>query len=240
MLPRGARRLPGQPVRAGLRQSAGGYMSATSTVDIYRLYALPLAMGSASSFFVRHVPAGMTIYGTGQSGGGGVVTAQIVSDTLVRLPAGISAAELNDTIVPGPQGRALLRADVQVIWFPARSAAERLVADRFRAVRIDAWLYGTGVRHVRRIITAKPVIARLARLLNALPASPGGVAHCPISFAIYQLTFEAAGGRPDAVFNAGNCGTIPVWVGGVKQPVLTGGTVATVVGRLLHTRRLAA
>jgi len=238
VLPRGTRRLPSQPVPIGLSQSVAGGLAATTTIDRYRLYSLPLSVARASTFFATHVPAGMTTEGTGQSGEGGGVTALLVTDTPVRLPAGISAVDLTDTIVPGPPGRALLRADVQVIWFPARSAAEHLVAADFRAVRIDAWIYGTAVRHIRSTFTATPVIARLARLLNVLPASPGGLVNCPMIWATYQLTFKAAAGHPDAVFNADNCLTVPVSVGGAKEPDLYDGssTVAAAAGHLLHVR----
>jgi hypothetical protein len=41
VLPPGSRRLPGRPP-ASVRQSAGGIMAATSTIDVYRLYSLPL------------------------------------------------------------------------------------------------------------------------------------------------------------------------------------------------------
>jgi len=236
VLPPGTRRLPARPLPHGLRQP-GSIMSATTTIDRYRLFELAISMTRAKDFLAAHPPAGMTVTATGWTGDHNRVTERMVSDTLAKLLPGISAADLTASIVPGSHGRSLLRADVQVIWFPRRSAAERLQAASFRAVRITAWLSGRKVREVKRTFTAKAEIRRLVRLLDGLPASPGGAMHCPAILASYRLTFVPVAARPGAVVSTVGCASDAVTVGGKPQPALADpGQLAGLAGRLLQVR----
>jgi hypothetical protein len=193
LLPPGARRLPQRPVPPGLRHPSLGE-GETSLVDIYRLFALPASMQRAAAFLGKHAPAGMKSGGTGSASGPGGVTEMDVYYFLNRPPSGISSAELGDMIVPAPHGGALLRVDVQVIWYPPRSAAEYLAAKDYRAVQIDAWVYGSSVRHLRRTFASRGVLGKLTRLLNGLPGSPAGVFPCPMARHLYPDI--RGGGRP--------------------------------------------
>jgi hypothetical protein len=232
-LPPGARRLPQRPVPPGLRQMPDGY-GVKTIVDIYRLYALPDSMRRVAAYADAHTPAGMKSGGTSSTGVGGVTTEMGAGFFLNKPPQGISSAGLFDTIVPAPHGGALLRVDAEVTWYPPRSAAEYLVAKSYLAVRIDAWLT-TKNRQIRRTFTSRAIIGKLTRLLNGLPASPGGIVPCPLAFAVYTLTFEPAAGQPKVVVNTSYCLADSISVGGVSQPGLVdNGKLGTLVAKLMH------
>jgi hypothetical protein len=233
ILPPSARRLPQHPVPPGLRQVAL-QDGVKSSVDIYRLFAVPASMRQTAAYIGKHAPAGMKPGGSGSTGGRDGITEMDVSYFLNRSPKGISSAGLSDTIVPAPHGGALLRVDVQVIWYPPRSAAEYLAVKDYRAVQIDAWLSLSG-RHVRRTFTSHAILGKLTRLLNGLPASPGGIFPCPLATVSYQLTFEPAPGHPKAVVNTSGCAFDTISVGGATAPSLADfGQLATLAGKIMH------
>jgi hypothetical protein len=231
----GARRLPQRPVPSGLRQMPD-YYGVKSIVDVYRLYALPASMRRVAAFVGAHAPAGMKSGGTGSTADRGVTTEMDVSYFLNRPPRGISSAGLFDSIVPGPHGSALLRVDAEVIWYPPRPAAEHLAAKDYRSVLIDAILAGKS-RPILRTFTSRAIIGKLTRLLNGLPASPGGVVPCPAEFVTYTLTFEPAAGQPKVVVDTSDCLSDTISVGGVSQPPLVNdGRVETLAGKLMHVK----
>jgi hypothetical protein len=237
VLPPGARGLPQRPIPLGLRQVGGQAIGVKSSVDVYRLFALPVSMRQAAAFLARHAPAGTRSGGTGQSGGPGGITEMDVSYFLNRLAPGISSAGLTDTVVPARRGGSLLRIDAQVIWNPPRSAAEHIDPRDYRAVRIHAELYGHGAQHVTRTFTARGVIGRLARLLNGLPASPGGLYPCPLQLATYQLTFEPKASQPKIVVATQGCSSDTVTVGGARQPALEDfGKLTALAGQITRVR----
>jgi hypothetical protein len=235
VLPPGARRLPQQPVPPLLRQVMGP-IGVTAMVDIYHLFTLPVSMRRAEAFLIRHAPAGMHGGQAGNAGGPNGPWEMAVSYAPDRLPRGISSASLGDTIVPAPHGGSLLRQDAQVVWYPPRSAAEYIAVRDYRAVRVDAWLLNP-YRHVTRSFTSPGVIGRLARLLNSLPASSGGMYSCPIEAATYRLTFEAVSGQPDVVVGADGCAVDTISVGGARQPALADfGKLIALTGKIMRVR----
>jgi hypothetical protein len=65
------------------------------------------------------------------------------------------------------------------------------------------------------------VIARLAGLLNGLPAAPLLLVSCPVTAIAYRVGFEATpGARPSVVVTATGCLTDQVSVAGRAQPPL--------------------
>jgi hypothetical protein len=230
--------LPQRPLPRGLRRPFSSE-SATSYLDIYRLLRLPVPMRKAEYFLTTHTPPGLKQFGTGTTSGPGLVTTESVTLAARRLPAGISSLEVVEAIVPGPGGTALLRADAQVIWYPQRSAAEYLTAASFRAVRVQApKAYGRGPGAVTRTFAARAVIRRLVRLIDSLPASPGGVFNCPLITGIYVVTFQPRAGHALAVVSVPGCASDDVTVGGVPQPELADfGRLTSAVRALLHLGR---
>jgi uncharacterized protein YceK len=237
VLPGGARRLPGRPV-PGAVSSPGQNMG--TGFDRYRLFSLPLSMEAAQQFVQAHLPAGLTSSGTGEGSDGGspeydVVTADVAPRD---VPAGISTAQLVYTIAPDAGGRSLLRADAQIIIFPARSAAEYLDPADIRSVTVSH----TAPDPASRTIASRPEIARLARLVDGEHAFPLGlVFSCPAELPpSYQLTFTpVAASRPTVVIDPGNCMGDGVYAGGVRQPALVDAGLLSVTQRLLPRPRAA-
>jgi hypothetical protein len=222
VVPAGARLLPERPAPAGLSAPAEA-LSAGRSVDVYRLYRVPLPAEAAAAFLRSHLPAGLVAGGAGQPGAGQPGTVDSASATLVvsaaprRLPAGIYAMEFVDTIVRVGSGSSLLRADVQVIWYPARSGAEEGLPGPYRSVRLT--VTGSGERPV--ISTSRSVIGTIEALLGKLPAAPALIRSCPAITLIYELTLEPARtGQPAVVITTGGCEVDDVSVGGREQPAL--------------------
>jgi hypothetical protein len=233
VLPPGARGLPQRPVPRLLRQVSGP-IGVTDMVDIYHLFALPVSMRRAEAFLIKHAPAGMHSRQLGNAGGPNGPWEMAVSYAPNRPTRGISSASLIDTIVPAPHGRSLLREDAQVVWSPLRSAAEYIAVSDYRAVRIDAWLLNPS-RHITRTFTSRGVIGRLARLLNSLPASSGGMYNCPLEFGTDTLTFMPVAGHPDVVVRSSGCPADTISVGGARQPALADfGTLIALISKILH------
>jgi len=238
VLPAGARRLRERRVPGAL--SAPGENLGTG-FDRYRLFSLPVSMEAAQQFVQAHLPSDLTSGGTGSASGGGgpeydVVTADVAPHA---VPAGIYTAQPVYTIAPDADGGSLLRADAQIIIFPARSAAEYLNPADIRSVTASH----TAPDPVSRTITSRPEIARLARLVDAEHAFPLGlVFSCPAEFPpSYQLTFTpVSASRPAVVIDPGDCMGDGVFGGGVRQPGLVDAGLLSVTQRLLPRPRTAS
>jgi hypothetical protein len=231
VLPAGARGLPQRPVPVAV--SSPGQNMGTG-LDVYRLFSLPVSMDAAQRFVQAHLPPGLTSSGTGWAGDPGTPQyAVIAADVAPRaVPAGIYAAQLVYTIAPGAGGGSVLRADAQVIIFPARSAAEYLNPADIRSVTVSH----TAPDPASRTITSRPEIARLARLVDGEHAFPLGlVFSCPADLGpSYQLTFTpVSASRPTVTVDPGNCMGDSVFANGVRQPALVDAGLLSLAERLL-------
>ncbi len=187
VLPAGAAPLGQQPAPAALQHP--GFTGAGEDVDLYRYFRLPVTMAAADSFLQAHPPAGLTFDMTGTVGLGN----DVLEGTPRSSPPGIGAVMLEYTMATAPGGGSLLRADVQVMFYPARSAAEYLNPASFRSVTVSAARWDSTVRAIRRTITSRREIAMLAGLVNGLPVRPpGSLIGCPFiggNMVFYQLEF---------------------------------------------------
>ena len=235
-LPPGARRPPG-PLPPSLSQPAMEIAGGTASLDQHQLFALAQPMDPAAAYLAAHVPADQTPGGTGESSGPDGVTMREVSDMVRSLPAGIAGAQLVLTVVPATSGGSLLRADAQVIWYPPRSAAEYIDPARYHVLSITVSVYGRRPHTVRKVVTSRTFIARLAQALDWMQAEPPGVVACPADFEDYQLSFSvSAHSRPAVVVsaNGSGCGGAQVTVDGRAQPALADhGTVAALVRQVV-------
>jgi hypothetical protein len=234
VLPAGAARLRQQAVPAALRHP--GFTGAGEDVDLYRYYRLPMTMAAAESFLQAHPPAGLTFDTTGTVGLGN----DYLAGSPRSLPPGIGAVMLQYTMATVPGGGSLLSADVQVMFYPPRSAAEYLDPARFRSVTVSAARWDSTVPAIRRTITSRREIAMLAGLVNWLPVMPpgSGPIGCPFiggNMLFYQLEFTPVSGTgPVVVVKPDGCLSDLVSVGGVRQPPLQDGdTVTNAAARLL-------
>ena len=210
-------------------------------VDVRVLYRVRTRMDSVDQFLAGHVPSGMGPGEGGQTGQSGATQAEYVSYVPKTLPRGIAAAELATAIVPA-RGGSLLRADVQVTWYPPRSSAEYMRAARYQSVTITVSPPAGGLpRPVTRRFTSHSVVARLAELLNGLPAKPPFTGSC-LAISPSLLVFAPRDGNWARVQIAlAGCTGDTVRVGGRAQPALddSHNTVLTAVLRQLglHIRQ---
>src|SRR5260370_40898324 len=113
-------------------------------VDAHAVLAVRRSMDRTFAFVAHHRPAGWLLYDTGQTGeslhGKDVVTEKYVTYSPTHVPAAFNLIHILVQVAAGRHGHALIRVDVQVTWYPRRSAAEYLVAPLFLAVRLHKWL----------------------------------------------------------------------------------------------------
>lgn len=251
VLPPGARPAPVSSALGPLLHPQLAFGGAYSA-DLRRLFRLRQPMTATYRFLTTHVPAGMRLESSGQAGraapsaipGPGPAGAHphlsqamagYVSYALRSLPRGIYRAELATAIVPAGSGDgSLLRADTQVTWFPPRSAAEHLDPAGFRAVTLRVTEFNPQIRTVTRTFTSRPVIARLAAIIDGLPAAPYQPPNCPVILPEYRLTFTApAGPAHTVVASPTGCLTVQVTAGQKAQPLLwDSGKLIAAISRL--------
>lgn len=237
VLPPGTRRFRGRKLPAALRQPSEE-QSSDHIVDVHRVFTERGSMRRTIAFLNHHHPARWSSQGTGQAydrvHGREILTEEDITYAPRHTPSAFNEIQMLVEVVPGQHGHALSRVDVQVIWYPRRSTAEYLVARHFRAVRIDEWIYGSHVRHGRRTFRQRAIIDKLTRVLNGLPASPGGVWSCPLIGQTYKLTFKPVKGRPGAIVEASGCPPeYGISIGGHAQPSLTANGKIEEIARML-------
>lgn len=201
-----------QPV-ASLLGPGGPAMA--NTADTAGLWRVPLPVTQTVAFVRSHPPAGTSR--SGQGGGDGV---DDVGFAPRKVPAWIYQADLNVSIAPDGHRGSVVRTDAQVIWYPPRTAAEQVTG--MHAVTITMDTLGASRRTVSRTFTAPRVIARLARILNGLSASPSPEPFsCPAFVFTYSLAFAATrSARPSVIVRLPACTVIGVSADGRAQPPL--------------------
>ncbi len=229
-LPAGSRPLAQRPVPAGLDQPGVSGGGPGILLDVSRLYRLPMTVAEAIGFLESHRPAGTSGADFSGAGTGGGVTTTAIADVQRHVPAGIDVIYLIETLVPEPGGASALRADAEVTWFPPRSAAEFLVAVRFRSVSISL----TSVSGGARIVGGQRYIRPLVAVLDSMPATPPLDFPCASGIGSFRLTFTpAVPGQGMVVVASGNCNADTVTVGGRAQPDLADmGPLGALVTRL--------
>jgi hypothetical protein len=218
VVPQGARVLAGQ-APAVVRQPAE-VMAGHLSFGLHRIWTVSQPVSTVYDLVSKHVPAGMTSDGSGQSGTPAGVSQEFVSYSPRRLPAGVRQANLSLTVAPAG-AVTLLRADVQVIWYPPRSAAEHIPAG-MHAVTVTVSHSGSAASHpVSRTFTSADLAGRLAAMLNGAYASTGGDVNCPAELVSYKLAFAASRtATPYLVATVGSCGTVLITAAGHQQPAL--------------------
>jgi len=236
-LPPGARPVRLRVLPPSLRQpQIGGVW--THAADVHRLFLVREPVTAVRGFLRTHLPAGLFLSSEGQGAGAGAITMESLSFGLRAPPPGIDNAELDTAVVPAPGGGSLLRADAEVIWYPARSAAERVDPARYRAAMVTITLFNPRQHTIRRAITSGAVIAQLAGLVDGLHGAPYQPVSCPVIIASYRITFvPAAAPAPQVVVTPSGCMTVGVTVAGAAQPPLWGDSgLVGAARRLLHIK----
>lgn len=217
IVPRGAHVLTGRPP-AAVRQPPS-WAVASPSVGRHRIWTVRQPVSSVYDQ-VRRVPAGMRLTGGGQGGTPTGVTEQSVSYSPSRLPTGVSQASLTLTVTPAG-AVTLLRADVQVIWYPPRSAAEHIPAGLPVVTVTASYLGASAPRTVSETFTSAALAGRLAAMLNGSHAAIDAFMGCPLERVTYTLAFAASrSARPYLVATEDNCGSVAITVEGRQQPAL--------------------
>jgi hypothetical protein len=228
----GARRATSAPVEMQVPPTFG-WGPGPDMTDVAAVWRVPLPMGQAVAFFERHQPAGLRLMLADSTGRVSGVIAGTVNTVLEfgrgAVPAGIWAAQLLVSLHSDGAAASFVRADIQVAWYEARSADEYIAG--LRAMTID------GPRGTRTF-TASAVIAKMAGLLNGLPAASAAQNPCAGQGGGYDVQFAVRRGAvpwTDVQATQG-CWAVDVVVDNVGQPTLSdpGGRVVAYIVQLMR------
>jgi hypothetical protein len=204
-----------------------------SYLDVPGFSVAPEPMHQVLAFLFHHHPKGMRLTGNGTLGGRSYLVHE-VGYSPRRLPAAFTEIGMIVQILPGRHGHTWVRTDVQLVWYPRRSAAEHLAADHFTSVTVDAFGYGQSGGHERRTFRQRAIIDKLIRALNSAPASPGGTMFCPIIMETYALTFAPAHGQAGVSVQVPGCFQYVIKIGGRDQrPLADTGQVEKIAHALM-------
>ena len=238
VLPARSRRLPARPVPRGLEQRGLTIAGPGNLLDQERLYRLPMTVSDAIAYLSAHKPRGTVGSDTSGGGNSGGVIITAIAFRQRRVPPGINQINLVETLVPGPGSSSLLRADALVVWYPPRSAAEYLTANRFRSVRITLTRYDVphSTQSTQIVQGGQHLIQPLAAMLDSMHATPALDMPCPMPRLQYKLAFApAVPAQKSVIVTSGLCGEDQVSVGGRLQPELSDpGGLSALVTRLVH------
>ena len=240
VLPPGTRRLHGRKLPAAL-SGPPQRTSATPQIDVHRLLRERWSMRRTARFVSHHHPAGWSYDGSGYTSqvehGKTVITEEDFEYAPKHIGAAFNEIEMLVTVVPSRHGHALIRVDIQVVWYRHKPANAYLAARNFRAVRIDDYGYGPHSRHIKRTFRQRAIIDKLTRVLNSEPVAPGGSWSCPVfGGPTVKLTFKPVNGRQGAVVTGYTCPPgYDLSIGGHSRPTLAdNGKIEKIADKLLR------
>jgi hypothetical protein len=253
-----ARIIASFPVPPGAARSArapspllGAPPEGPATPDVVtatRWWTAPGRPQAVLAWVAAHLPAGFALGGQGSGGYGprvrvrpGVTrppqTVQHPDEwfdqfDLPVVPNVLTQRWLLVDVAAAGGGRTAIRVDAQVVWLPARPAAERM--PRQARVVTVAPVFGVGSVSARDrradpavTITDPAKVAAIAAVVDGLPVFPPGTMSCPADFGSkIRLTFRASRNGPVLAQVTGDdsgCEGVSVVVGGTSQPALGDG-----------------
>lgn len=178
---------------------------------------------SVLAWIRAHLPSGFTPNGSGTGNGSwtGMFALPAVPDVLTQRELIVLAVRDGD--------QTAIRADAQVVWLPARPAAERIPPGA-RVVTVTPVFGLYPEPRYERLdraftVTDPAKVARIAAIIDGLARFPAGASSCPAdSGGQMRLTFFARPGGPALARVAaqyGGCGSVSVRIGGRDMPALT-------------------
>jgi hypothetical protein len=221
---------PPGAVRTGLIASLtepGEWPGGLDLARVTRWWRVPGRPQAALAWIRAHLPSGFTAAGTGTGTRAG---AESWTDTfaLPAVPGVLTERELV-ALATAYRGQTAIRLDAQVVWLPARPAAERVPADA--AVVTVTPVFGSNSNsRAERLdhaftVTDPAKVARIVAVVNGLTRFPDGAYSCPADFGgQMRLTFSTrAGGPVLARLTApyGGCGSVSFRLGGRNMPALS-------------------
>ena len=238
-LPPGAVRVHFAKLPPALRD-VGGYLSGHK-VDIFQVYWDKASLSRTFALISKQHLKGWEASCCGASyqtvNGKKFYFERDAAFDLRRLPAADNLIEMGVTAFPH-HGHTWIRVDLQVIWYPRRSAAEHLIASRFRSVTASVYRDNQKPHHVSRTFRQRAIIDKLTKLLNSAPANPGSrFESCPEIDTSYTLRFQPVGRQAKVLVSPDGCLSIDIKVGEHWQPALVdSGNIEAIILHLLHLR----
>ena len=217
---------PPGAVRTGLIASltqSGQRPATPDLASVTRWWRVPGRPQAVLAWIRAHLPSGFTPDGTGFGPGSWTDTF-----ALPAVPGVLTERELVVLAVAN-HGETAIRVDAQVVWLPARPAAERIPADVTRITVTPVFGFNRNPRAKRLdhafTVTDPAKVARIVALVNSLTRFPDGTFSCPADFGgQMRLTFITRPGRPAAarlIAEYAGCGIVSVRIGGRDMPALS-------------------
>ena len=191
--------------------------------SLTRWWQVPGRPHGVLAWIGAHLPSGYSPDGTGRGNGSWIDTF-----ALPAVPAVLTQRELVVLAVPF-EGQTAIRVDAQVVWLPARPAAERVPPDAAVVTVTPVFGLNPSPRAERLdrafTVTDPAKVARIAAVVNGLTRFPDGTFSCPAEFGgQMRLTFATRPGGPVLARLAaqyGGCGSVSVRIGGRDMPALS-------------------
>ena len=192
-------RPPGS-VRTGLIASlteSGARRATPDLASVTRWWRIPGRPQNVLGWISAHLPPGFTPAGTGFGSGSwtDVFALPVVPGVLTQRELVVLAVR--------DRGETAIRVDAQVVWLPARPAAERVPPDATTVTVTPVFGFNPNPR-ARRLdraftVTDPAKVARIAAVVNGLTRFPDGAYSCPADVGgLMRLTFSARPRRPGA------------------------------------------
>lgn len=203
-LPSGSTQVSSAP--APMLTAPAAFPMSPNLVDVSAWWTAPGSVDDLIAYVQAHPPAGLDGSGGGYGGGsteltfGGTSTADYAAPQLV-------------IVATASGGRVAVRADAQVIWRPARTAAETVPTD------VSAATVARSSDASRRMVVLNDKQRRaVAGLLNNLDTVAPARHGCPAIISVTTITFQTA--AEPLVFTVNGCLDVAVTAAGVAQPAL--------------------
>ncbi len=217
---------PPGAVRTGLIASLtqpGTWPGSPDLASVTRWWRVPGRPQAVLAWIRAHLPSGFTPDGTGTGPG-----SWTDADTLPAVPGVLTQRQLV-VLATAYRGQTAIRVDAQVVWLPARPAAERVPPDATTVTVTPVFGLNPNPR-ARRLdraftVTDPAKVARIAAVVNGLTRFPDGAYSCPADFGgLMRLTFSARRNGPvlaRLTVQYGGCGSVSVRIGGRDMPALS-------------------
>lgn len=183
-----------------------------------------------------HPPSGLTISGSGMGPGSHMdlrpgepppapdtpLPGTRMWYTVFSQPA-MPGGQLLVAVASDGNGHTAIRVDAQVVWLPAKPAAERIPSAAKIVTITPVPGFAPVSAHDQTVtITDPAAVAKIAAVIDALPVFPPGERSCPLFQGRgMRLTFRAAPAGPALAVVTGDttgCGTVAVIIDG--RPML--------------------
>ncbi len=239
--PPGARRLTAAPGYAGgaLKQPVQT-PGTPDLVDDASWWLVPGQPQAVLAWERAHLPRRFAGAGSSTSYAGGVPTEWSDQFSLPAVPAVLESRQLIVQVVSAGANQTAIRVDAQVIWLPAKPAAERVPSGaKSVTLSMPPTALSGGKPPAPVTITNTAKLHTTISLADALPVFPPGVYSCPAyTGTVLELIFRSVSGRALAVLEANQtgCATVSFTVGGKSMPTLWDG--ASFVAQVLKVAGL--